>query len=100
MPRQNDGSKPLDHVAQIPFELIEAATTLKTQFKFVDGDNRKWLITAYDNIHRCLMFIAGGDCDLSALPLTQAQRAIIRAALDDAEWAEKQCGRIAEEAAR
>ena len=67
MPRQKNGSKPLENVAQIPFELIEAATTLKAQFKFVDGDDREWLTSAYNNIHRCLMFIAGGDCDLSEL---------------------------------
>jgi len=53
----------------------------------VDGDKLKGLVTAYDLIHSILNFIAGGECDLGKLQLTEAQREAIKRMIADPDAA-------------
>ena len=73
-----NGREPITEVAAIPFALIQAQTSLSELFEFGDSDSRKELVVAYDLIHSILNFIAGGECDLGKLQLTDAQREAIQ----------------------
>ena len=85
--KSHHGREPIMEVAQIPFALIQAQTALIENFEYVDGDKLKGLVTAYDLIHSILNFIAGGDCDLSALQLTNAQREAVKRMVADPDAA-------------
>src|SRR5215470_3319160 len=86
-----NGREPITEVAQIPFALIQAQTSLSELFEFTDGDSRKELVVAYDLIHSILNFIAGGGCDLSKLQLTDAQREAVELIIADPGKASAYC---------
>jgi len=83
--KSQHGREPITEVAQIPFALIQAQTSLSECMAFVDGDERKELIEAYNLIHSVLVFLAIGDCDWGALQLTDAQKEAIKRIITEAQ---------------